>query len=103
MSLSLELAMISDFGCERLKRSEEHTSELQSHVNLVCRLLLEKKKPPPPPSSATPSACCGPTSRCCGPSLAPPAGSACCPLSLALGRRAVECGLAVEGWRGGAG
>src|SRR5690242_21467769 len=32
----------SDFdGCGR---SEEHTSELQSHVNLVCRLLLEKKK-----------------------------------------------------------
>src|SRR4051812_20888552 len=28
----------------KLKRSEEHTSELQSHVNLVCRLLLEKKK-----------------------------------------------------------
>src|SRR5260370_32428642 len=27
------------------KRSEEHTSELQSHLNLVCRLLLEKKKP----------------------------------------------------------
>src|SRR5690242_21384610 len=27
-----------------LTRSEEHTSELQSHVNLVCRLLLEKKK-----------------------------------------------------------
>src|SRR5438477_4907844 len=27
----------------RLMRSEEHTSELQSHVNLVCRLLLEKK------------------------------------------------------------
>src|SRR6266571_526563 len=27
-----------------LERSEEHTSELQSHVNLVCRLLLEKKK-----------------------------------------------------------
>src|SRR5690242_21616113 len=27
-----------------LLRSEEHTSELQSHVNLVCRLLLEKKK-----------------------------------------------------------
>src|SRR5260370_28546025 len=25
-------------------RSEEHTSELQSHLNLVCRLLLEKKK-----------------------------------------------------------
>src|SRR5260370_20932874 len=28
-------------GC--LQRSEEHTSELQSHLNLVCRLLLEKK------------------------------------------------------------
>src|SRR5260370_16872926 len=28
------------------KRSEEHTSELQSHLNLVCRLLLEKKKKP---------------------------------------------------------
>src|SRR5438477_3795483 len=29
---------------QRYERSEEHTSELQSHVNLVCRLLLEKKK-----------------------------------------------------------
>src|SRR4051812_49813744 len=29
---------------DRRHRSEEHTSELQSHVNLVCRLLLEKKK-----------------------------------------------------------
>src|SRR2546429_6484276 len=29
-----------DFGC----RSEEHTSELQSRLHLVCRLLLEKKK-----------------------------------------------------------
>src|SRR5256885_12993332 len=28
----------------RLRRSEEHTSELQSPCNLVCRLLLEKKK-----------------------------------------------------------
>src|SRR2546426_9205199 len=35
-------------GCERSarksERSEEHTSELQSPCNLVCRLLLEKKK-----------------------------------------------------------
>src|SRR5947207_12276100 len=33
-------------GCSRLRvpRSEEHTSELQSHSDLVCRLLLEKKK-----------------------------------------------------------
>src|SRR5438477_3503360 len=29
---------------DRDERSEEHTSELQSHVKLVCRLLLEKKK-----------------------------------------------------------
>src|SRR5438034_10271851 len=28
----------------KLRRSEEHTSELQSHSDLVCRLLLEKKK-----------------------------------------------------------
>src|SRR5690242_21319874 len=31
-------------GPPSTSRSEEHTSELQSHVNLVCRLLLEKKK-----------------------------------------------------------
>src|SRR6266480_7080609 len=31
-------------GVTEAWRSEEHTSELQSHVNLVCRLLLEKKK-----------------------------------------------------------
>src|SRR5690606_28724605 len=31
-------------GAVRLVRSEEHTSELQSRENLVCRLLLEKKK-----------------------------------------------------------
>src|SRR5438034_1623659 len=29
---------------QRQRRSEEHTSELQSHSDLVCRLLLEKKK-----------------------------------------------------------
>src|SRR5207248_6931041 len=31
-------------GVVRLRRSEEHTSELQSPYDLVCRLLLEKKK-----------------------------------------------------------
>src|SRR2546427_3222267 len=31
-------------GSQRTTRSEEHTSELQSQSNLVCRLLLEKKK-----------------------------------------------------------
>src|SRR5690606_35687274 len=30
-------------GCTKIQRSEEHTSELQSRENLVCRLLLEKK------------------------------------------------------------
>src|SRR5207237_8174214 len=34
----------ADFYYLRACRSEEHTSELQSHLNLVCRLLLEKKK-----------------------------------------------------------
>src|SRR5260370_31646357 len=31
---------------QKQERSEEHTSELQSHLNIVCRLLLEKKKNP---------------------------------------------------------
>src|SRR5260370_17331472 len=47
-----EVAAPDDFGPRNVgqalvdridKRSEEHTSELQSHLNLVCRLLLEKK------------------------------------------------------------
>src|SRR5438034_6955401 len=37
------LAAVDEF-CEIRPRSEEHTSELQSHSDLVCRLLLEKKK-----------------------------------------------------------
>src|SRR2546422_1492454 len=32
------------FSSKATKRSEEHTSELQSRLHLVCRLLLEKKK-----------------------------------------------------------
>src|SRR5260370_23884408 len=44
-----------------LDRSEEHTSELQSHLNLVCRLLLEKKNLRAGPSYGGP--CCG-TSMC---------------------------------------
>src|SRR5260370_24985331 len=42
-----------DFAICRL-RSEEHTSELQSHLNLVCRLLLEKKKRSSYPTSLAP-------------------------------------------------
>src|SRR5436305_3481123 len=37
----IELAKVRN---ERMQRSEEHTSELQSRPHLVCRLLLEKKK-----------------------------------------------------------
>src|SRR5260370_32507335 len=36
--------LIESIPPSRSIRSEEHTSELQSHLNLVCRLLLEKKK-----------------------------------------------------------
>src|SRR5260370_2250530 len=41
-----------------VRRSEEHTSELQSHLNLVCRLLLENKKTKnnPPTHHNTPHA-----------------------------------------------
>src|SRR5258708_20799191 len=38
-------------GKPRLRRSEEHTSELQSPDHLVCRLLLEKKKKEPKPAT----------------------------------------------------
>src|SRR5260370_21884082 len=40
----LESVGIASFPARIRRRSEEHTSELQSHLNLVCRLLLEKKK-----------------------------------------------------------
>src|SRR2546429_5706940 len=49
----------SDRGTER---SEEHTSELQSRLHLVCRLLLEKKKEPPDSTSPT-----RPRPQCPGP------------------------------------
>src|SRR5260370_31468300 len=41
---SMIVTHISDLLPWGNRRSEEHTSELQSHLNLVCRLLLEKKK-----------------------------------------------------------
>src|SRR5260370_3585692 len=40
--LGNRLVTLKEIG--KNNRSEEHTSELQSHLNLVCRLLLEKKK-----------------------------------------------------------
>src|SRR5260221_7012642 len=41
---ALELVSSPDWFASCARRSEEHTSELQSHSDLVCRLLLEKKK-----------------------------------------------------------
>src|SRR3712207_7368516 len=42
--ISTTLPWQIQFGLFRFRRSEEHTSELQSRQYLVCRLLLEKKK-----------------------------------------------------------
>src|SRR5690348_17695925 len=42
--VALTRAKGATWRCACLRRSEEHTSELQSPVHLVCRLLLEKKK-----------------------------------------------------------
>src|SRR5260370_13915481 len=44
LELHALLALEAGQGFGQADRSEEHTSELQSHLNLVCRLLLEKKK-----------------------------------------------------------
>src|SRR2546430_12303049 len=44
-TISHVLISTCDIVSEEVLRSEEHTSELQSQSNLVCRLLLEKKKP----------------------------------------------------------
>src|SRR5256884_5942629 len=46
-------------------RSEEHTSELQSRLHLVCRLLLEKKKPPLALAHAHNPISIGPASKTC--------------------------------------
>src|SRR5207237_9275053 len=43
VSTSAVVKNVPSRTCRRGNRSEEHTSELQSHLNLVCRLLLEKK------------------------------------------------------------
>src|SRR2546429_3294538 len=58
------LRLLLGLGKSKIKRSEEHTSELQSRLHLVCRLLLEKKKvnyallpsPKDPPLRAQPIA-----------------------------------------------
>src|SRR5438477_6158675 len=63
----LGLLVVGKGGKERVvkvrdeQRSEEHTSELQSHVNLVCRLLLEKKKTNKSMKISSTKVCCDPT------------------------------------------
>src|SRR5260370_5201295 len=44
LSLVHDAFRVASLAGAQSDRSEEHTSELQSHLNLVCRLLLEKKK-----------------------------------------------------------
>src|SRR2546429_2249750 len=53
--LSLVGLGLSWSALNQAKRSEEHTSELQSRLHLVCRLLLEKKKKSTPTHSASDS------------------------------------------------
>src|SRR5256886_6177978 len=72
---------------EVLHRSEEHTSELQSQSNLVCRLLLEKKFRPLTDACSSPVSCTCDSTRCSKLScLTPPASRrttfsiyCCCP------------------------
>src|SRR2546430_12480273 len=54
ISLRIEQMSKGVFRLNAGSRSEEHTSELQSQSNLVCRLLLEKKNTPPHPDTPAP-------------------------------------------------
>src|SRR2546430_6017479 len=51
------IALVGDERLQQGERSEEHTSELQSQSNLVCRLLLEKKKTNTAAFLSTPQRC----------------------------------------------
>src|ERR1041385_9279641 len=61
----LERGVLDSGPSSARSRSEEHTSELQSRLHLVCRLLLEKKHkntpmlPASPPARPRASRCCG--------------------------------------------
>src|ERR1022692_2380816 len=71
-SIGAPLPQAFDIVRSRPHRSEEHTSELQSPCNLVCRLLLEKKiLPAPVPAGCPPRPDLAPS---CGPSAAPVPG-----------------------------
>src|SRR5690242_21160162 len=83
-----------------LPRSEEHTSELQSHVNLVCRLLLEKKKIDynscsPLPVISAPLTC---TLCCVTPPIRGPREDVCSWFRYPLGRGwCIECTVLCSG------
>src|SRR3954464_4433622 len=78
-------------GVQKCARSEEHTSELQSHDNLVCRLLLEKKQIEDPllvrvrvydkPGKAEAARACGCACTASPATLRLPASRCCCPPS----------------------
>src|SRR5690606_39971152 len=55
VSVSSDQSRSRSRSCPSLLRSEEHTSELQSRENLVCRLLLEKKKITPRETTHAPT------------------------------------------------
>src|SRR5256884_4330572 len=61
LSVEREPPRLGHFG---LSRSEEHTSELQSRLHLVCRLLLEKKNTRAPHTSSVDAAGPNATSQC---------------------------------------
>src|SRR5205809_5994051 len=50
-----QFMLLRDLAHNAAQRSEEHTSELQSRLHLVCRLLLEKKNTTPPSRSPPPT------------------------------------------------
>src|SRR5206468_10149368 len=62
-----EYRQLTAFRLLRSVRSEEHTSELQSRSDLVCRLLLEKKKTSAPSSVLRRSFCFYPCGSCGSP------------------------------------
>src|SRR2546429_5780397 len=65
--------LIPPLSPRKLHRSEEHTSELQSRLHLVCRLLLEKKKRDTTTPSPSPETC--PRLNFCTPHSAPSSDS----------------------------
>src|SRR5947207_8333524 len=65
---SLVVSGMRTFPAASTPRSEDHTSELQSHSDLVCRLLLEKKKKTKTQHKRTKIGVVSPAKRCCTPS-----------------------------------